>query len=75
MTTIIYLDCKDLGVSEQPFSLAHAEALLQYQDKRGISHWAISPDKGYIYKDGVISATGTGKDKKPRERGGDTGRA
>ena len=74
MTTSIYLDCKALGVSEQPFSVTHAEALLVYQEQKGFSDWSLSPNQGYTFKDGVIVNTGTGADQTPAERKRTTGR-
>jgi hypothetical protein len=74
MTTIIYLDCKALGVSERPFSVTHAEALLNYQKQKGFTDWSLSPNQDYTFKDGAIVITSTGADQTPAKRKRVTGR-
>ena len=67
------MDCEVLGVSEQPFSITHAEALLQYQISKGYSDWQLSPGKGYTFNDGVISITSKGKATPTTAKAGATG--
>ena len=48
------------------FEIQHAQRILQYQDrnKRIKSDWELTPGQPYTYKDGTITATGSGKDSK-----------
>ena len=68
MTTQVYLDCKALDIAAQPFGIDHAEALLRYQREKGYNDWTLTPGKGFVEKDGTITAADKGTDRKPEGR-------
>ena len=65
MTTEVYMDCKSLGIKAKSFKINHAQALLQYQNKKKFTDWELTPKKGYQFKDGIICRTNKGADKEP----------
>lgn len=72
MTTIVYMDCKSLGIKGKVFNIDHAQALLQYQVKKKFTDWELTPKKGYQFKDGIITRTNKGADKEPSQPEADT---
>jgi hypothetical protein len=71
MVTTVKMDCKALGVVGREFTVDHATALLQYQDKRQVrqeNRWLLS--EGYSYENGVISPTSNRKAKGTSEQSG-----
>jgi hypothetical protein len=54
---------------ERSFGVAHATALLAYEEVNGLSNWAIKPDTGYYYSNGIIYRSNKGANKKPKEPG------
>jgi hypothetical protein len=71
-TTIVYLDCKSLGIKARTFKVDVAQALLQYQARKKITDWELTPKKGYQFKDGIITRTNKGADKEPGEPAADS---
>lgn len=66
--TVIKLDCEVLSVVGQEFLVDHAEALLQLEASMGINNWVITPDTGYIFRNGTIERTDSKADKNTSSR-------
>jgi len=66
--TFIKLDSKE--VKNKPFTIQHAERLLNYQVKHKLNDWEISPNQPCEFKNGVITSTGKGSNKGTKGRTG-----
>jgi hypothetical protein len=54
-------------VKEKEYSLKHAEATLKYQETHPQipASWSLKPEQGFIYENGTITQSDTGKAQKP----------
>jgi hypothetical protein len=68
-STTVNLTSKSLKET-RPFTVKHAEDLLEYQEKhKGTSDWEVD-DHNFELKDGAITPTGKGSNKSSGQQGG-----
>jgi hypothetical protein len=64
--TIVKLRSKSLDETRE-FDIAHAERILQYQDKYPPKDWELN-DTNFVYNDGTIKRAGNKADKNSPQR-------